>query len=428
MKNRYLSFLAICLSVLGFTSCVEEDPNPSEGIPNPVASLYVVRDAFHEKDLDLGPGSLFDAHQAGGIVVSDPSGNNWPAGKVAIQDSWRGMRRGMILDLDEAAAANYKVGDSVFFDVRGSVLKRKDGVLQITGLKPEGIRTITSDLPIAPKAVGIAELLANFGKYESTLVMVTGGPEEVPASGETYAGKKQIVDGSGKSITLYTDANATFASRKLPASASFVGIPTMAADGTPELRMRTIADALNASGPIYKGWPESFEIPNFEEKKSYNMKNADGSSNNARNLSTGNWTLYQSILEQTKDRDVIVTGSQAVRFQQNLTESALLQMNFDLPNGASKVTVWYATYYTDKSSTWQLEYSQDQGATWIKVGEAVSDAARAHKMATFLMDISGPVRFRINKLGLGASGTKDKNGNIVENGRLGIDDFAVYSN
>ena len=58
----------------------------------------------------------------------------------------------------------------------------------------------------------------------------------------------------------------------------------------------------------------------------------------------------------------------------------------------------------------------------------MKDVARDYKMATFLMDISGPVRFRINKLGLGASGTKDKDGNIVENGRLGIDDFAVYSN
>ncbi len=412
MKKKYLSFLAICLSILGFTSCIEEDPNPAEGTPNPVASLYVVREAFHEKDLQLGEGPLFGAHQAGGIVVSNPAGNNWPAGQVAIQDSWRGMSRGIILNLGEAAA-NYQVGDSVLFDVRGTTLTRKEGVLQITGLKPESITTVASGLPVAPKAVSVSELLTNFHKYESTLVVVSGDADPLPATGETYAGNKQIGDGSGSTVTLQTEANATFAGRKLPASASFVGIPTMSAEGKPVLRMRTVADALNASGPIYPGFPETFESPVYTDKKSYNM------ADNNRNLATGNWLLHQSILEQTAGRDVIVSGVQAVRFQQKLTESALLQMNFDLPNGASKVTVWYGTYYTDAPSTWQLEYSQDQGQTWTKVGEAVSDATQDKKMATFLMDISGPVRFRINKLGLGTT---------APNGRLGMDDFAVYQN
>jgi len=419
MKNRYLSFLAICLSVLGFTSCVEEDPNPSEGTPNPVASLFVVREAFHENDLQLGTEPLFGAYQAGGIVVSSPEGNNWPAGVVAIQDSWRGKQRGMLLNIGEAAAANYAVGDSILFDVRGTTLTRQNGVLQINGLKAESIEVKATGLPVAPKAVSVAELLKNYDSYESKLVMVTGDIDPLPVAGDTYAGKKQIGDGSGQTITLQTDANADFAGRKLLASASFVGILTKAEDGTPVLRMRTFADAVNPSGPIYTGWPEKFEVPYFEEKKSYNMKNKDGSSNNERNLSTGNWTLYQSILEQTKDRDVIVSGSQAVRFNQKLTESALLQMNFDVPNGASKVTVWYATYYTDPASKWALEYSQDQGKTWTQVGNVVSDVERTHKMATFLMDITGPVRFRINKLGLGTS---------EPNGRLGIDDFAIYQN
>ncbi|MER2996538.1 DUF5689 domain-containing protein [Pontibacter populi] len=417
MKNRYLSFLAICLSVLGFTSCVEEDPNPAIGTPNPVASLYVVRDAFHEKDLALGQGPLFGAYTAGGVVVSNPDGKNWPTGVVAIQDSWRGMQRGMLLNIGEEAAANYSVGDSILFDVRGTVLTRKNGVLQINGLKPANIQVKATGLPVAPKAVAVGELLANFDKYESMLVMVTGDMDPLPVTGETYSGNKQIGDGSGKTITLHTAADATFASRKLPASASFVGVLTKSEDGTPVLRMRTLADALNPSGPIYPNWPESFESPAAATKSSYDMT-SKGLTNEV-DLSTGNWTLYQSILGETGDRDVIVSGNQAVRFNQKRTDAALLQMNFDLPNGASKVTIWYATYYTDPTSKWALEYSQDQGTTWTQVGDVVADAGRAHKMATFLMDITGPVRFRINKLGLGTT---------EANGRLGVDDFAVYQN
>ncbi|MBC5775541.1 hypothetical protein H8S95_15795 [Pontibacter sp. KCTC 32443] len=422
MKKRYLSILALCVSVLGFTSCVEEDPNPSEGTPNPVASLYVVRDAFHEKDLALGPGPLFDAYQAGGVVVSDPNGRNWPTGLVAIQDSWRGMQRGIILNLGEEEARRYQVGDSILFDVRGTTLTRKDGVLQIIGLKPESIEKKEKGLPVAPKPVAVSELLTNFHKYESTLVMVTGGPDPIPVSGETYAGNKQLGDGSGKTITLHTTADAIFADRKLPASASFVGIPTVSTDGTPILRMRTIADAINPSGPIYPNWPEKFEEPAAATKSQYNMKKADGSSDNYRDLATGNWLLYQSILgDLDAKRDVIISGKQAVRMAKDLKESAYLQMNFDLPNGASKVTVWYATYSTDKPSKWRLEYSQDQGQTWTQIGADVTDVARDYKMATFLMDINGPVRFRINKLGLGISSA------TIDNGRLGIDDFAVYS-
>ena len=42
------------------------------------------------------------------------------------------------------------------------------------------------------------------------------------------------------------------------------------------------------------------------------------------------------------------------------------------------------------------------------------------KASSFLMNISGPVRFRITKLGLGVTSA------TIFNGRLDIDDLAVY--
>jgi hypothetical protein len=109
--------------------------------------------------------------------------------------------------------------------------------------------------------------------------------------------------------------------------------------------------------------------------------------------------------------------------QQQLNFDAYVQMNFDLPNGASKVTFSYGAYYTDASSTFRLEYSQDGGTTWQITGAPLSDASDASKVAIFLMDIKGPVRFRVNKLGLGPT-----NGVDVFNGRLSIEDFSVFSN
>ena len=142
-------------------------------------------------------------------------------------------------------------------------------------------------------------------------------------------------------------------------------------------------------------------------------------------LPTGEWHLYQAIFGSTAGRDRIVSGLNAIRLQQNRSDDEYVQMNFDVPDGASKVTFWYGAYYNDQSSTFKLEYSTDHGATWQQVGEQISDAHTFAqdmnpKQAIFLMNIPGPVRFRVNKLGLGTSN------NTVSNGRLGIDDIAIY--
>ncbi len=110
--------------------------------------------------------------------------------------------------------------------------------------------------------------------------------------------------------------------------------------------------------------------------------------------------------------------------QQNRSQPAYLEMNFDLPEGASKVTLAYAVYYKDAPSLWRLEYSTDGGATWLQAGKDIPTESTELKTAEFNLDIKGKVRFRVNKLGLG-DGKKDPS---IKNGRLSIDDLAVYKN
>ncbi|MNL42229.1 hypothetical protein D3C87_1646720 [compost metagenome] len=99
-------------------------------------------------------------------------------------------------------------------------------------------------------------------------------------------------------------------------------------------------------------------------------------------------------------------------------------MNFDLPSGASKVTFSYGVPALGAitASTFDLEYSQDRGTTWKKAGNSIANAAKNAQLATFNVNVSGAVRFRINKLGLGP------NTSSVDNGFLNIDDFRVYQN
>lgn len=108
------------------------------------------------------------------------------------------------------------------------------------------------------------------------------------------------------------------------------------------------ATAFAQKGRVYDKFPEDFEMPDTSAKAKY--KKADVQ------LKTGNWTFDQAILGAVENRDRF-NGKQSVRIHQNKENSGYLQMNFDLPNGASKVTFMYGVYYKDSPSVIKLEYS-----------------------------------------------------------------------
>ncbi|WP_155975745.1 DUF5689 domain-containing protein [Daejeonella oryzae] len=428
MKNKYLAFLAVLTSMFVFTACMKDDPNPSEGVLSPYIAVEDVQGLYKGSDVSLSTEMLSGASKISGIVISDANSQNLPKGTIVLQQLKRGRTRGITLNVGETANIPYVIGDSVLVNVSTGLLTKNQGTLAITGVNIADIVKISSNATVIAKQVSLGELNQNFDSYQSTLVRIVGADiTPAPVSGDTYSGDKRLNDGVPDSvvINLHTQASATFANNRVPANATFIGIPMYGSGSTAQnivkqVRMRSIADVLNASGPLYANFPEDFESPDAAIKSSYNMAAID---NNITGK-TGSWKLFQAILGTTSGRDRFnPAGKQSVRIQQNLSVDAYVQMNFDVPNGASKVTVSYGAYYTDAKSTWQLEYSTDAGITWTKIGDTISDAPEGSKTATFLMDISGPVRFRVNKLGLGTT-----NNTTIFNGRLSIEDFAIYSN
>lgn len=420
MKTRIV--IPFLILIFGFTSsCMKEDINPAEGIPNPIAALPVVHQVFKGDPMPLNPEVLSGARFTQGYVISDQESGNIPSNQIVVEFNWRGLNRGLVLFLDDDLASSYTTGDFLQLDLTNTVIERVNGSLGITGLSQDKIQKLEDSNDLEAASVDIARLKANFQSFENTLVMVTADLLSFPEGGLTLSGRNYIIDGSGDSIAIYTDPNADFSNVRLAPSAGFRGIAYQNADGI-EIRMRNANDLIDPSGPIYANYPEDFEFPEASVKPSYNMV----ATNNLVDLKTGEWRLFYSILGDIANRDRYVSGSQAVRMQQNLNFPIFLEMNYDLPNGASKVTFWYGSYFNDQSCTFQLEFSTDQGETWDIIGEPISDAhtfasSPIAKQASFLVDIQEPVRFRINKLGLGPS-----NGSTVRNGRLGIDDFAVY--
>jgi len=426
MKNQYITYGVLLAGAFSLTSCFDDLPNPATGTLSPVVAVKYVRDLYNGDPVALEPGKLMGAHQISGVVISDETSKNLADGHLVLQNKNKNEVRGITVDLGPGGLAQVVPGDSVTVDISGGTLTRQKGTLLITGIQPSDVRKASSNNRIILQQITSGELHANFSKYESTLVQIPNADVvPTPTTGQTFAGEKSIADGSGGQVKITTLSSATFANERIPLSASFVGIPTYFNESRNtnigalmQLRLRSAGDAQDPTGMKYANFPETFESPAMSTKGSYNM------ANNEITAKTGKWTLYQAILAGSFNNDRYnPSGAQAIRMQQNLSESGYVQMNFDVPNGASKVTVSYGSYGGDVSSTFRLEYSQDQGQTWTQVGTDVSTASSTPQVAYFAMNIKGAVRFRINKLGLGTSTATPP---IIQNGRLSIDDFTIY--
>ena len=417
MTKYIFQFISCCLLLSGLSGCRKHDF--AAGDPSPIIAIEDLRALYQGAEVRLNSTNLSGAHQIIGIVVSDGATGNMPAGTIALQNYRRNKTRGILLAVENTAL--FQSGDSVVVELNGTSLNRINGSLRVAGLNTSAVKKISAGNTLKPVAVTAALLKTKPEDYEATLVRVfSGSINPVPLAGELYAGDKILADNSGTMI-LHTEKNAGFASKGLPASATFTGLPlsyqTQGMTGpVPSLWPRNLADIQDASGPVYTGFPETFEFPDQSLKGSYAAATIS--------LKTGNWLLDQAILANTAGRDRFnPTGLQCIRVQQNLSAPAYIQMNFNVPNGASKVSLLYGSYYTDATSSFALEYSKDDGLTWIQTGKVITDASAVAKTATFLMDLTGPLRFRIKKLGLGTT-----NNTTINNGRLSIDDFTIYAN
>jgi hypothetical protein len=422
IKSLYTVLALSFLSGLLF-SCIKDYDNPADGITGESITLFALKQAYQGSEVTLDPALLGGASKIAGVVISDKSGLNTEAGTFVLQQTFAvanaagDITRGIIIKLANGTA-DYNVGDSLQINVSGSKLDRTNGRLIISGITTDKITLLASNSVAVSRAVTQGMLNDMMDQYESTLVSLHADVVDY-AAGVTYSGLKKLNDNTGAEVYIQTRSEATFASTQVPVDAQFNGIAgyyNESGKGTEGAKKtispRNSTDIQFTSGALYANFPERFESPDVSAKNSYN------SGTNIAALSTGNWYLLQAILANTPVSDKFNTpGKQGIRMQQNLTTSGYVQMNFDVTDGASKVTVFYGKYASDAKSSFRLEYSVNAGTTWVPVGANITDMPeKGAKQASFAVDITGPVRFRINKLGIGTS----------NNGRLCLDDFAIY--
>ena len=243
----------VLFSLVLFWGCEKTGNYPGATI-SPYIAIYDVKELFKGEDITLTKDMLFGSAKITGVVVSDHSGGNLPAGLLVIQDKRRlSQLRGISLAIG-ADAANYSPGDSVIVNVEGGVLKRLDGILQITGVQASAITKVSSGNSIAVNRVPANLVLADPNKYESTLIaLVKAGFNPLPAEGEVLAGDKILSDGFAE-MTLHVEAAAKFADTPAPFLANYYGIVfnAMSADKQllPRLLMRNAEDVVLLSSTI----------------------------------------------------------------------------------------------------------------------------------------------------------------------------------
>ncbi|MBV4359282.1 DUF5689 domain-containing protein [Pinibacter aurantiacus] len=241
--KQILKYSFFALSLASLWGC-KKDVYPG-GVLSPYISVFDVRPLYKGTDVILTRENLQDADSIAVLVVSDFSGGNMPAGLLAVQDARRLSKvRGISIDLG-TAATKYTTGDSLVVKISGGTLTRPNGILKITGLTESNIRKVSSGNAIPSTLVPNNLILANPDNYESALITILkGGFDPLPAPGETLKGDKNLNDGNG-SITLHTEATASFADTVAPVLANFTGIVFTSNDGKTSkatFRLRTAKD------------------------------------------------------------------------------------------------------------------------------------------------------------------------------------------
>lgn len=247
--KKTLKYFFLLTAIVGIYTGCKRDDDYFVSRPSGFISNFDLKRLYKGTDLSLNTEVLGGATMIRGVVISDFRSGNSPAGLLTLQnsriagnavDSLRGMSFNIGAD-----ASNYIPGDSVHIKVEGAVLKRVNGILQLTGVSGASITKVAAGRQIKMQSVSTGAILANPDRFENTLVTLSNAVyEPEPTAGTTYAGDKVVNDGFGVA-TVHTETNAAFASTVVLPSGNFSGIPFITGTGASKkinLWMRTVDD------------------------------------------------------------------------------------------------------------------------------------------------------------------------------------------
>lgn len=248
MKKTIKSICVLAAISVAMYSCKEADYVKS--VPSPYISNFDLRKLYKGTDVNLTTEVMRAATTVRGQVISDHSGRNLPAGLLMIQnmrtvgngiDSIRGISVNIGTD-----AANFIPGDSVHIDIQGGVLKRVDGILQITNVTSSKIQKVATGRPLINEKIGSLNVKSNPDAYEARLVTIFSCNYDPNIGVEKLEGVKTFNDG-GEDMQSNVSSSAVFKDEFLPYSANITGVLLRGANSKMNIFPRVKADFVPTS-------------------------------------------------------------------------------------------------------------------------------------------------------------------------------------
>ncbi|RYF22366.1 MAG: hypothetical protein EOO42_08930 [Flavobacteriales bacterium] len=244
-KTLIKHLLLVAVFAATFAAC-KQDSGFLVSTPSPFISNLDIRKLYKGSDVTLTKQVTREAIMIKGQVTSDHSGNNLPAGLLFVQNlrmAGNGIDslRGMAINIG-SAAADYVPGDSVHIRIEGGILKRVNGILQITGVSPSNVEKVASNINLMVTPISAVTMLAKPENFEGLFGVVYNSNFEPNIGVETLEGVKVFNEGSGD-MAMNVNGTANFKSDLLPWSANIRGIVLPSAStGVPQIWPRVKAD------------------------------------------------------------------------------------------------------------------------------------------------------------------------------------------
>jgi DNA/RNA endonuclease YhcR with UshA esterase domain len=143
-----------------------------------------------------------------GIVISDRSGKNLNGQNLYLQDGTAGIV------VRFGATHSFDLGDEIEVVVSKQEISEFNSLLQLNNVPLANAKVLRKGQSVTPREATIAEIVANFDKWESTLVRIKNA---TITGGATLSGGRTVNDGTG-SIVMFTQTAATFAGTATPAA------------------------------------------------------------------------------------------------------------------------------------------------------------------------------------------------------------------
>ena len=180
-----------------------------------------------------------------GVVISDRSTNNLNTRNIYLQQG-NGLS-GVVVRFD--ANHSFNLGDSIDVNVTGMEISEFNGLLQLNNVPLSYAAVRATGKSITPRQATIADIIANFENWESTLVRIININSLTGGTSGRWSGSVNLTDATG-TMVAFTTASASFANSTYPNSASsLIGYLTPFA-ATLQIGIRNPAnDVVAGSGP-----------------------------------------------------------------------------------------------------------------------------------------------------------------------------------